>query len=261
MRTSKIALGVIALASISASSAEWSNTEIHFQYGKLKALSFAGGVEADTSIITFQHASGWKYGGNFFFVDRIDDNRPDGFNDQDWYGEWYTNLSMNKMSGRQPGEWLADWGPIMGFNFAADSSVTKYLPGIRFSWNIEGFAYLNTDFTAYIDDSEGVNDGGAPIQDDSYMIDVSFNYPFSVGEHDFQITGHAEYIGERTDELGNEVSDWILAQPQFRYDLGKALWNDAGKTFIGIEYQYWRNKLGDSAIKENTAQFLFVVQL
>jgi hypothetical protein len=54
---------------------------------------------------------------------------------------------------------LRDIGYIQGFNFDSDSNVYKILPGIRFSWNIPGFAFLNTDWMAYLDASSGVSPG------------------------------------------------------------------------------------------------------
>ena len=60
-----------------------------------------------------------------------------------------------------------------------------------------------------------------------------------------------------TNEFGNHVKSWILAQPQFRLDLGKALAGAAGRLFIGLEYQYWRNKLGTDN-DESLPQFLLV---
>ena len=55
-----------------------------------------------------------------------------------------------------------------------------------------------------------------------------------------------------------ELESWILFQPQIRLDLGEALGNESGKLFVGIEYQYWKNKLGEKGTDDNTAQLLAV---
>ena len=117
--------------------------------------------------------------------------------------------------------------------------------------DLKGFAFFNVDITAYIDASEGADAGGAPAQDDSFQIEVNWLYPFKIGKHSFTFEGHVEHIGERTNEFGGEVSDWILAQPQLRYDANKYI-------ALGIEYQWWLNKLGDAATDENTVQALVV---
>lgn len=41
-------------------------------------------------------------------------------------------------------------------------------------------------------------------------------------------------------------------------DLGEALGNEAGNFFVGIEYQYWQNKLGNKDVDESTVQLLTV---
>ena len=68
------------------------------------------------------------------------------------------------------------------------------------------------------------------------------------------MAGHAEYIGKTTNELGNHVRSWILAQPQLIWDLG-AVFGAANRLLVGIEYQYWRNKLGTHD-HDNVAQRL-----
>jgi hypothetical protein len=210
-------------------------------------------VTQDTAIITLQHASGWAFGDVFFFVDFLDaqTNEKYDFNNKDTYGEAYFNFSSSKIAGISYGDSiLRDIGAIGGVNFDADADVLKFLPGIRLSWNIPGFAFLNTDFTAYIDANEGVSGGGAPKEDDSFMIDVNWAYPIEIGGQKFSIEGHAEYIDSRDNEFGGKVKSWILAQPQIRWDIGNALFGNPGKAYVGTELQYWNNKLGDGDTDE-----------
>jgi len=140
-------------------------------------------------------------------------------------------------------------------NLGLDAKVVKYIPGIRASWDIPGFAFLNTDLAFYIDDSSGVAEGGVPKEDNTFYFDMSWAYPFKVKSHSFSIEGHMEYIGERTAETGATIHGWFLAQPQFRYYVSN-LFNHPEKVFIGIEWQYWMNKLGDADTDENVAQLL-----
>lgn len=247
--------------SFSSQSAIWSSTEIHFQQGDLDVPIFSqnGATEADTTNITLQHASGWEYGDNFFFVDYLDDDFEDGFNDQDFYAEIYLNFSLSKITKKQVSFGpVKDVGLLLGGNFAGEAKVRKYLPGVRFSLDVPGFAFINLDVMAYLDDSNGVARGGAPTEDNSYLIDVNFAYPFSVGNQLFSINGHVEYAGSRENEFGGKVSHWILAQPQFRWDIGNALFDTKDRLYTGIEYQFWRNKLGDDSTDERNVLFLVV---
>lgn len=261
--TAGLAAGLIATAGLAAgpaAAAEWSVTEIQFQYGTLDVPTFAGGGKQDTVIITLQHASGWAFGDVFFFVDFLDAQTNEGtFNNKDAYAEAYFNFSSSKILGINYGDGiLRDIGALGGVNFDADADVLKFLPGIRLSWNIPGFAFLNTDFTAYIDANEGASGGGAPKESDSFMIDVNWAYPFEIGSQKFSIEGHVEYIDGRKNEFGGRVHSWILAQPQFRWDIGNALFGNPDKLFVGTEIQYWNNKLGDAETDEFAVQALAV---
>lgn len=244
-----------------AQGADWSVTELQYQRGTLASPAFAGRADAPTHILTLQHASGWDFGDVFFFVDNLRDGRQDGadFNDNDYYGELYLNFSLGKLSGHTVGMGpLKDVGLLAGFNAARDAKVRKFLPGVRLAWDVPGFAFLNTDLTAYLDHSAGAARGGAPAESDSHMLDVNWAYPFSVGGQRFSIEGHVEYIGKRTNEFGAEVAPWVLAQPQFRWDAGHALYGRRDQLFVGIEYQYWRHKLGDRSTTESRPQALLV---
>ncbi len=247
-------VGVWLVASAPAAA----QTEFQYQYGRL-TNPFSGAREY-TSILTVQSALGWRLGDSFFFFDILEDSGHDGFNEKDLYGEWYPTLSFGKLAGKQirlgP---IRDFALIGGINFDADANVLKYLPGVRASWQVPGFLFLNTDFTAFIDASSGVAQGGAPRTGDSFMVDVNWALPFAIGGQSFAVAGHAEYIGGTTDELGNPVRGWILAQPQFTWDLGKVL-GAANHLLVGIEYQYWRNKLGTDK-HDNVAQLLVIWRL
>jgi len=236
-----------------AQAADFSTTEIQYQFGRLDVPSFAGGGTDSTSIVTLQHASGYKWGDVFFFIDFLHGQRGDQthFNDDDTYGELYINFSSSKLLGINYGKGLLrDIGLIQGLNAGADANVYKYLPGIRFSWNIPGFAFFNTDFMAYLDFSRGVKPGtfNAPAETDSAMLDVNFAAPFMIGGQHFSFEGHIEFVAPRKNEFGDRVAGHIFGQPQLRWDVGYALTGHKDKFFIGTEYQIWVNKLGDNGL-------------
>ncbi len=253
------ALG-LAAANGPSQAAQWSTTEIQFQYGVFDVPTFVApaGAKQKTFNLLHQHTSGWSWGDVYYFVEFVSarSNRQIPFAIEDVYGEVYLNFSSAKLLGTKYGGPLRDIGLIQGFNFGVDPKVYKYLPGIRLSWNIPGFAFFNTDFTAYIDYNAGLSSGGAPSQGDSWMVDINWASPFTIHGQKFSIEGHVERIAGRKDELGFTVDDSILGQPQFRWDLGNAFGSKADVLFIGIEWQFWINKLGDSATNENVIQAL-----
>lgn len=244
-------LPLLVGAPTSAHALEWSTTELHLQYGALDVPTFAGGGSAHHIIYTVQHASGWKYGNNFFFLDTLD-SQEQGFQDFDHYGEAYASFSLGKISGKEliAGP-ISDLGFLVGINAGDDAKVMRYVAGVRLALSLPGFAFANLDVAALIDDSEGAASGGAPKQEDAFLVDLSFARPFSIGEAKFSIEGHLEYLGERENEFGDSQESWILFQPQIRWQANENL-------HLGIEYQYWRNKLGDPATDESAVQALLV---
>lgn len=253
-----------SLVTTPASAADWSTTELQIQYGKLTVPEFTGGGEDWTIIFTGQHASGYSWGDIFAFTDvsKGEDSDENHFNDWDVYTEAYVNLSSSKLLKINYGDGiLRDIGLVGGINYAHDAEVLKFLPGVRFAWNIPGFAFLNTDFTAYIDASAGVDDGryNAPKETNSWMLDVNFaSKSLDIGGQFFNVEGHVEYIGERKNEFGDKVKGHILGQPQLRWDAGNTFFKKRNKLFLGVEYQMWINKLGEDETEEHALQALAV---
>lgn len=242
-----------------ASSTATAQTEFHLQAGKL--LNPFEKKSEQSLVLTVQQASRWKLGDSFFFLDYVVDREKDGFNDRDFYAEWYPTFSIGKLQQSDTSLGLiSDIAIIAGINMGGDSKVLKFLPGFRASWDIPGFLFLNTDLTAYIDRNFGVKNGGAPKEGHSFVFDVNWDAPIEIGSQSISIRGHAEYIGSRSNELGGRYDGSILAQPQLVWDVGGATAGEPNQLMLGLEYQYWRNKLGTDE-DENTIQFLMVWRL
>ncbi|MDE2833483.1 MAG: nucleoside-binding protein [Bacteroidota bacterium] len=256
-RVQRATLGLLALFFVAMPAR--AQLDFQFQYGSL-TNPFSGEQRA-TRILTFQHAGGWLLGDSFFFIDFIDDDKVDGFNDKEFYGEWYPTLSLSKLFGTDlKAGAIRDFSLISGLNFDGDADVLKYLPGLRLSWQVPGFIFLNTDFTAVLDMSNGLAKGGAPTTGDGFMFDVSWLLPFTLGSQSFAFMGHAEYISAVENELAQTVEAWILAQPQLTWDLGKAF-GSPNWLHMGVEFQIWRNKLGVEGEGDFVPQFLAIWRL
>ena len=246
--------GVLLFVTCSAAAATWSETEIHLQRGQLnQPYAINTNTTIDTTVVTLQHASGWEYGSNFFFIDYARTKDEDTL-----YGEWYPFFSSQQLFDAHYSGVVSDIGLVMGVNAGPDVEVLKYLPGLQINWNVPGFSFFNTLVTAYIDDSRGIEGGGAPKEANSMMVDVAWRYPLALYEQQFYIEGHAEYIASRTTEIpGVEVKDWLLTQVQLRWDAANLLGAPKETLFIGMEYQYWNNKLGTNE-DESAVQLLAV---
>lgn len=270
MKTSLTALTLsTALAAPTVTAEIWGNTEVQLQaLGELERVGSGG--TADTTIITFQHAGGWEYGDNFFFMDysRYSENNDGNFpvsDSSELYGEWYSNFSLGAITGKNlsfgP---VKDIGVVAGLNFAPEVNSAWVLPGVRFALDLPGFAFAQIDVTGYVHQGGGSADSSVFTivdEDSSFMIDFSWAYPFKIGATSWSIEGHLEYIDGRTqtNNFGStELESWILFQPQVRLDLGEVLGQKAQRLFVGIEYQYWKNKLGTKGADDNAAQLLAV---
>lgn len=234
-------------------------TEFHLQLGKhMNPFTETG---HQTTVVTFQNAAQWFWGDHFLFFDYTADGGDDGFNEKDLYGEWYPTLSLGKISGSRVGLGpIRDFSVLGGVNYGAHAKVLKYTPGFRASWDIPGFVFLNTDFARMIDASSGLDGGGAPATSDGYMFDVNWLAEWDVLGQTITFTGHAEYITAVTPEVGDAGRAWILAQPQLTIDVGRLMGRRGGRLMAGIEYQYWRNKLGTD-LTERVVQLLVVWRL
>ena len=262
-----VCTAILTISTVTA--ATWSKTEVQLQaLGELERVGTGG--TADTNIITFQYVGGWEYGDNFFFMDysRYSVNNNANFpvaDSSELYGEWYSNFSLSAITESKiafgP---VKDIGVVVGFNFAPEVDSAWILPGVRFALDLPGFAFAQVDVTAYI--HQGGGNASSPIftvvdESNSFMVDFAWAYPFKIGSTSWSIEGHLEYIDARSqiNSFGaTELESWILFQPQIRLDLGEVLGQKAQRLFVGIEYQYWKNKLGEKGTDDNAAQLLAV---
>ncbi|TMO96445.1 nucleoside-binding protein, partial [Pseudoalteromonas sp. S3178] len=99
--------------SSSSLAANWSTTQLHVNRGEFTNPFTLD--EAKTSVFSLQHASGYDYGDNFFFVDYIDDDIEDNYQDRDFYLEWYSTVSLSAVSDYSFKKgFLKDVGLVMG---------------------------------------------------------------------------------------------------------------------------------------------------
>ena len=238
---------------VSSQAAIWSSSEVHYSSGDY--IGSGGKHDLSATVLTFQHASGHKYGKNFFFVDHTRSDTGSSF-----YGEWYSTFSLGAITGSDMSFGMVkDVGLLAGLNLAPGTSSMYTLPGVSLALDLPGFAFANLDITGY----NNIKTNGTSGEESSYMLDFNWAYPFKMAGGSWSIEGHAEFIAGR-DQINkyskptDKLENWILIQPQLRFDLGEALGNDAGNFYVGLEYQYWKNKLGQKDKNESTMQLLTV---
>jgi nucleoside-specific outer membrane channel protein Tsx len=258
-------LGALAAACLFATAsyaADWSDTELQLLHGT-QFRDNGNDAEFAKSILTLQHASGWKYGRNFFFVDMLKSDAKDNRYGE-VYGEFYTTLSTSKIAGYDWSKnFLKDIGITAGINYGSKNSTFGpnpkiYLLGPTFDLSVPGFNFLNVDVLAYHDTSTFSGFGGGYSCGEvktTYQVTPSWQLPFSIGSAKFSFEGFMDVIGSH-----GSCKQQVLTQPQLRWDVGNHF-GTPGKVYLGIEYQYWKNKFGIDGRTEHFPQALLVWKL
>lgn len=230
-----------------ARAADWSTTELQFQYGKLDN-AFAPGSQ-NTPILTLQHASGWKYGDNFFFVDITNPfGKGDGFGttaetSAAYYAELSPRLSLgNIFAGHE-----LSAGIVKDVLFTATLEIPEspveqtLLYGLAVDLKLPGLQFFQ--FNWYIRDSQDSD------IDSGQQITLVWGAPFKLGPVPMVFEGFFDYAwGE------DPLEDNIITAPRLLVDVGGLAGWGENKLQVGVEYQIWRNKFGIDGMDEDVPQ-------
>ena len=227
--------GGLAASSVCAGELiQWHTNSLTYLYGK--------NYKVDPPIqqtFTFEHASAWSVGDLFLFIDQINFNGKganDGRDNRTHYGEFSPRLSFGKISGTN-----IALGPVtdilvsMTYEFGK-GDTEAYLIGPAIDLAIPGFDFfqLNTYLRK--------TDGGRP-GDNVWQITPAWSYTIPMGRSDLVIDGYIDWVVDNDKNSRGEYHANVHINPQIKYDMGKALgWRE--KVYVGIEYDYWKNKFG-----------------
>lgn len=114
-----------------------------------------------------------------------------------------------------------------------------YLYGLGFYLNIKSFKYLKVNL--YLRDKP-------EVESSTYQITFAWRLPFSLGNHRFHFTGFSDFAGKEGPKVANQ-----LIVPQLLLGIG-SYWKQAETLFVGVEFQYWRNKFGLEGVTERVPQ-------
>lgn len=248
------ALGAVLIASLltpiqNACAADWSETNAQIYHGT--GFRDPGNPEnVSKTTVTLEHASGYAYGRNYFFVDSYWPSSGNAPRTNNFYGEYYHYLSLSKVTGKQ-----MSFGPVKDVNVTAgvnagaatDGAGTRVLLyGLTLDLDVPGFKFLSVDVLRYDDRSHFLGNPGnlSPTM----QITPVWNVPFSLGSAQFAFTGFCDLIGSR----GQGTSRQTLCQPQLRLDVGN-FFGRKDAVYVGTEYQYWHNKFGMKGLNEHFA--------
>ena len=246
-----------------AQAADWSDTQIGYRYG----TSFGEPYEGNNiikNIVDLQHASGYKYGTNFFNVDLLisDSADPSGPSAKSGAHEVYVMYRHFLDTGKVIGKDLS-FGPVRGvgitagfdFNSKSDAGYNSkkrmLLAGPTLQMKVPGF--LSISVLQIWESNAPCNDySNTCVSRYSYkphpMLALAFGIPFHIGPVALSYEGYANYIASKgTDEFGGPTKPETHWDSEIMYDIGELL-GAKSKTFkLGFEYEYWKNKFGNPA--------------
>lgn len=213
----------------------WSSTNVHHLYG----FNFDPTLSKEKhGTLTLEHASGFAYGDNFFFLD-ITHAIGDTNYASSLYGQWNPRFSLSRITGAG-----LSAGPIgdvlltgeLGYGSGGGLYQREYCGGVGFDLKIPGFAYFGLNFwlrdTPY---REGV----------TYQISPYWGAPFSVAHLNFLFEGFLDFIGPEGEagKGAGKAEMALITQPRFLLDLG-SVWKKPGNLFVGTEVAVWWNTYG-----------------
>ncbi len=254
----------IAFLSLAGSvqATDWSDTSVSWRYGNDYREPFNPN-DISKNIVALTHVSGYKYGTNFFNADFLisDKNDPASLNQsggaQEAYILYRNTFDLGKITGK-----AIKFGPVSGVGVTAGFDVnTKndvgynsrkrmLVLGPTLMWDVPG--HLNTSLLL-------VNESNAPSGAFAPISGVTGRYTYkthAILSADWAIPlgslvafeGFANFIGAKgKDEVGRDTGAETNIDMQLMVDVG-ALAGSAKNTFrVGVEYQYWRNKFGNTS--------------
>jgi nucleoside-specific outer membrane channel protein Tsx len=251
---------VLALVAHGAMAAEWSDTSLGYRYGQKFAEPY-GPNDISKSIFSLTHASGYKYGTNYFNADLLlaDDKDPSApgahSGSQETYVLYRNTLDFGKISGSQ-----IAFGPVRGvgltlgfdWNTKSDAGYNSkkrmLVAGPTLMFDVPGF--FNTSLLV-LNESNAPYNGYTHTSVPRYtykthaMLSNAWSIPFNVGIP-LSFEGYANFISSKgKDEFGGDTKPETHFDMQIMYDMSAAV--GAGKnTFkVGVEYEYWKNKFGN----------------
>ena len=242
--------GLLLATSSWAGIAQWSATNLQLLYGDAyQSIYFntdegkLDSVDDVRTVVTIEHANGWKYGDNFMFVDITNADRttetPTGY-----YGEISPRLSFGKMLGVDLNKGLLN-DVLIATTAELGEGIRNYLYGVGVDLNLPGFAFFQINY--YVR-NEVEAFGGPSDTDTGSQITLVWLLPFELGSTSWSFEGFLDYAYDI-----DPSEDNIITAPRLLMDVGQ-LFGEKGAVQAGIEYQIWRNKFGIDGIDEDVVQ-------
>lgn len=242
--------------------ADWSDTSVSVRAGNQFREPF-NPADIGKTIVALTHASGYQYGSNFFNVDFLQSDSKDpaalgsSAGAQEAYVVYRHTLDIGKVAGRDMAFGaVRGVGATVGFDWNTKNDVgynsrkRMLVAGPTLMWDVPGF--LNTS-VLLLRESNAPSGAFPPISlvgrrytyKTHPMLTASWGIP--VGEQ-LAFEGYANFIASKgRSEVGAATGAETNIDMQLMFDAGAALGGPKRTFRVGLAYQYWNNKFGNTA--------------
>ena len=271
------ALALVAMASVPAAAANWSDTYLGYQWSN---------QFRDPAIVTDEIKSrielcgvyGWDYGTNFFDVNMLAAGATDPANnpytssyggtshgnggspqagvpgDTEVYIVYRSNFDLGKIFKTKMA-----FGPVrevdltVGFDFDSTDNLfasnKKFIvagPQVGFDikkgfWNLGVGACREKNYNGIVQTEVNFKT--------SYIVWTAWDKSFNVGPVPLVWKGWANYLGEKgKDGFGAQTAPETLGDTYLMVDASSVIGRKKGAFFLGLGYEYWNNKFGDKTV-------------
>lgn len=244
-----------------AIAADWSSFDMQYLYSTRFKEPF-NDRRVTKRIVTAEYTNAYALGSNYAYVDIAKSSRDElgavsGEREAplDFFAEWYHTLSASKLLNTPvtlgP---IKDVGLLAGLVAGAKSSEFRpetraYVLGVEAALSAVTGGFQTLSLSLY--DDHSANAFGDVDSRRTYRLAHCFGAPFSIGPLRGKLEGFWKLIGPTF----NGGKTQFLAQPQVMIDASPWVNAKPATLFLGVEYQYYRNKYGTDT-KESHPQLL-----
>ncbi len=240
MKKIELMMGLFFLCSVVLYAENWSKTNIQYLYGN-SFDQLAGGdsvPDGDMETITIEHAGGWDYGKNFFFIDMTSADFASG-KQYRIYAEWAPKLSLSQLGGS-----TLSWGVIKDVFLAGEINQGDDFRAINLGVAVElelpSFTFFDLNLFTRKDN----------YNDRTMQLTMAWESRFALFSLPLIFEGFFDYYGT---DFGTEV----ITQPRLLLE-GKAF-SDRLKNFqAGTELYFYRSSAAPwrGSINESVPQVM-----
>lgn len=210
---------------------QWHTTNVQL----LRGHDYKVGSKRRT-IMTVEHANGFKYGDFYMFYDQT---WPESAK-ANYYIEPTLRFSLGKMTGTDFSYGLIKDVLISTQLEKPEGQRPRYLYGAAVDLNLPGFKFFKTNY--FIRDNRN-------LSGNTYQVTLAWNRPFEIGGVKFLSEGFTDIAGSE----GTTTSHQLFV-PRFLMDVGDLADIGENKLWVGMEWQYWHNKFGIDGVTESVPQ-------